>query len=86
MPSESRFTWEPVPPHDDPTIPSKTEIATALKTRPGHSLIVARHDRAARAAAQAQRINEGRDFGPGFTAVARQIGSEHRVYAWANPA
>ncbi|MET0496395.1 MAG: hypothetical protein ABW000_24980 [Actinoplanes sp.] len=79
----NRLTWEPVPAQSDLTVPTKAQIAAALTTRRGQSAIVARHDRAARATAQVQRITDGREFGTGFAAAARQIGPEHRVYAWA---
>ena len=79
----TRLTWEPVPPESDPTVLSKAQIATELAQHPGRSAIVARHDRASRAAGHAERINDGREFGQGFRAEAKQIGSEHRVYAWA---
>ncbi|MEU4220364.1 hypothetical protein [Actinoplanes sp. NPDC026623] len=79
----NRLTWERVPAQSDPTVPTKTQLAAALTARRGQSAIVARHDRVARAAAQVERINDGREFGTGFEAIARQIGSEHRVYAWA---
>lgn len=80
----ARLTWEPLPPESDPSVLSKDQIAAELTQHPGRSAIIARHDRAARAASHAERINDGREFGPGFQAKAMQIGSEHRVYAWAN--
>lgn len=79
-----RLIFQPVPAEDDPTILSKADIVAALKARPGKSARITSHDRKIRAAAHAQRITDGREYGPGFSAVARQIGGEHVVFAWAH--
>lgn len=75
------ITFENPPAADEPQIPSRSEIAAALTKRSGKWAVVARHDRSSRAAAQAERINSGREYGTGFEAVARQVGPDHRVYA-----
>jgi hypothetical protein len=76
-----RLTFEKPPMRDDPSVMTKAEIAAELTLAAGDFAIVARCDRAARAEAQVQRVNDGREYGPGFRAVYRQVGSEHRVYA-----
>ncbi len=75
------LTFETPPKHDDPTTPSREQIAEALTARPGEWAVVARHDRAARASAHGDRINTGTEYGAGFKAVVRRVGNEHRVYA-----
>ncbi len=80
----SRLIFEPVPATDDPTILSKADITAALKARPGKSARIASHDRRTRAEAHALRINDGREYGDGFSAIARQIGGDHIVFAWAH--
>lgn len=75
------LTWANPPAQDDPRALTRAEIAEALSDNPGRWAIVASHDRAARAASQAERINSGREYGSGFAGLARQVGSEHRVYA-----
>lgn len=75
------LSWETPPRGDDASVPSRDEIGAALAARRGQWAIVARHDRAARAAAHADRVNEGREYGGGFDAVVRRVGNEHRVYA-----
>jgi hypothetical protein len=76
-----RLTFESLPAQSDPTVLTKTEIAAQLAQSWACYAIVARHDRYARAEAHAARINDGREYGPGYEAEVRQIGSEHRVYA-----
>jgi hypothetical protein len=76
-----RLTWEEPPVYDDPTTLTRAEIGKTLDSRPGRWAIVARADRAARAAAMVERINSGREYGSGYDAIARQVGPEHRVYA-----
>ena len=75
------LSWENPPTIDDPTLPTREEIAEMLTQRRGTWAVVARHDRAARCAAHVVRIADGREYGDGFTAVARCVGNEHRVYA-----
>lgn len=75
------LTWDKPPLTDDPTVPTRIEIGAALVERRGEWAIVARHDRAARAATMVARILDGTEYGPGFRAVARRVGNEHRVYA-----
>jgi hypothetical protein len=79
--STARLTWQNPPDLDDPSVPTRTEIAAALASKPSRWAIVARHDRAVRAAGHVDRINSGREYGAGFEATARIIGNEHRVYA-----
>lgn len=74
-------SWGNPPTVDDPRVPTRDEIAAALTRRRCEWAIVARHDRAARAAAHVGRITAGREYGGGYEAVARRIGNEHRVYA-----
>lgn len=76
-----RITFEALPQHNDPTVPSKAEVGAMLAEAPGQWAIVARHDRAERATSHRNRVRDGREYGEGFEAEARQIGSEHRVYA-----
>ena len=73
--------WENPPTGDDPYMPTREEIGKALTHSAGRWAVVARHDRAARAATHVERIENGREYGPGFAAVARRVGNEHRVYA-----
>lgn len=75
------LTWENPPEFDDSTVPTKADIAKGLMRRRGKWAIVARVDRAARAATMVDRINTGREYGEGYAAMARQVGREHRVYA-----
>jgi hypothetical protein len=76
-----RLTFETLPAQNDPTVLTKAEIAEQLARVVDCWAIVARHDRYARAEAHAARVNDGREYGEGFEAEVRQIGSEHRVYA-----
>jgi hypothetical protein len=78
------LTFEDPPAEDDPTQPSKMEIAAELDSHPGKWAIVARCDREMRATAQMIRIATGKEYGSGFEAVARRVGNEHRVYARCN--
>lgn len=77
----SAVTWEVPPDGDLPGVPSRGDIARALKRRPGVWAIVARHDRVLRAESQVSRIGDGREYGEGFEALHRRVGNEHRVYA-----
>jgi hypothetical protein len=80
------ITWETPPEGDDPTIPTREEIAAALTRRAGRWAVVARQDRLVRAEGHADRINSGREYGAGFEGLVRKVGSEHRVYARKVPA
>jgi len=80
------LTWESVPGGDDASLPSREDIAAALMKRRGRSAVVGRHDRVVRADAHVERINSGREYGAGFSAVRRRVGNEHRVYAWRDDA
>jgi hypothetical protein len=73
--------WGDPPDSDDLRVPTRGEIAAVLARRRGEWAIVARHDRAARAAAHVGRITAGREYGGGYEAEARRSGNEHRVYA-----
>lgn len=75
------LTFENPPTRDNPVTLTKAEIAQELIDNPYHWAVVARVDRAARATAMVERINSGREYGKQFEALARQVGSEHRVYA-----
>lgn len=75
------LSFEEPPFADDASVPSRDEIGAALTVKRGRFAIVARHDRAARAAAHVDRINDGREYGAGFDALVRRVGNEHRVYA-----
>ena len=81
------LTFEQPPRTDVPTVPTREEIADALRERRSSHpaaqswAIVLRCDRAARAAAAVERITSGKEYGAGFEAVARRVGPEHRVYA-----
>ena len=75
------ITWEELPESDDASVPTREDNAKALKRRPGKWGIIARCDRRARAETMAERINSGKEFGPGYEAENRQKGPEHRVYA-----
>lgn len=81
MAETTMLTWEDPPSGDSPAVPTRQEIAGELAVRFGRWAVVARHDRAARAAAHVERILDGREYGQGFEAVARRVGNEHRVYA-----
>lgn len=75
------LTYEDPPDENDATVPTREDIGRELFANAGKWAIVARHDRAERAIAHAQRIVEGREYGPLFDAVNRRVGNEHRVYA-----
>lgn len=75
------LTFETPPTKDDPSTPTRDDVAAALTARTGEWAVVGRVDRAARAEAMAERITSGREYGPGFTALVRRVGNEHRVYA-----
>lgn len=79
------LAWEAPPVTHQPQVPTREEVKAALAARPGQPVIVARHDRAARAQAMVSRIRGGQEYGPGHLAVYRQVGSEHRVYAMFAP-
>jgi hypothetical protein len=81
MTAADKLTFANPPSFDDPSVPTRDEIAAALTANAGQFAIVARHDRSARAATHAERIESGKEYGSGFEAVARQVGPEHRVYA-----
>ncbi len=76
-----RLTWDEPPATDVTTTPSATDIADSLRARPGKWAIVSYVDRAARAAGTVERIEAGTEYGPGFEAVNRRVGNQHRVYA-----
>jgi hypothetical protein len=75
------LTFENPPAEDDPSVPTRDEVAAALKRRAGKWAVVARQDRLVRAEAHVDRINSGREYGGGFEGLVRKVGSEHRVYA-----
>lgn len=75
------LSFENPPATDDSYTLTRDDIAKLLLEQPGSWAIVARHDRAARAAAMVERIENGREYGEGFAALARRVGNEHRVYA-----
>lgn len=77
----NRLTFESPAKHDDPAVMSREEIAAILVANPKQWAVVARHDRAARAATHVERILSGREYGEGFDSVGRRVGNEHRVYA-----
>lgn len=77
----TRVEWQDPPADDDASLPTREALAAALRKRPGKWAIVARVDRAARAESTRDRIESGREYGPGFEAVIRRVGNEHRVYA-----
>lgn len=79
--SSARLTWEEPPAADEPDAPARADVAKALARRPGRWAIVAYCDRVARAATVVERITDGREYGPGFQAVHRRVGNQHRVYA-----
>jgi hypothetical protein len=72
------------PPADAQLVISNDQIAEMLKARPGEAAVVNRPDRRDRAQKAAERIREGKTFGPGFAATVRAAGdrSDVRVYAW----
>lgn len=76
-----KLIFEAPPITDDPTVLTKAQIAQQLTERRGESAIVARHDRAQRAAKHVERIRSGAEYGEGFAALAYRVGNEHRVYA-----
>ncbi|MGK5677634.1 hypothetical protein [Actinoplanes sp. URMC 104] len=78
--SRVSLTWEEPPTRHWPDKLTGVEIAAALRARPNVPAIVARHDRKTRGVAHAERVNSGREFGPGFEAEHWQVGGEHRVY------
>jgi hypothetical protein len=71
------------PPTNESLVMTRAEVAAALSRRPGRWAVVGRPDRVARAEAHADRINAGREYGPGFEATVRAAGdrSDVRVYA-----
>lgn len=71
------------PPTNESLVMSREDIGAELASRPGEWAVVSRPDRVARGEATAQRINEGREYGPGFEATVRAAGdrSDVRVYA-----
>lgn len=75
------LTFENPPAEDDPSVPSREQVAAALTRRAGKWAVVARQDRLVRAEGHVERINAGREYGAGFEALVRKVGSEHRVYA-----
>lgn len=75
------ITFENPPAEDDPFTPSRDDVAKELIANRRRWAVVARHDRAARAATHVDRIADGREYGEPFEAVARRVGNEHRVYA-----
>lgn len=62
---------------------SREETAEELRSRPGKWAVVSRPDRVARAESTAERINSGREYGPGFEACVVAAGdrADVRVYA-----
>lgn len=60
---------------------AREDIAYTLKANAKSWAIVARHDRMARAETMAKRIDNGQEYGDGFTATVVKVGSEIRVYA-----
>lgn len=79
--SPTRIEWSDLPDTDDPSTPDRDALGAALAKKPGRWAIVGRHDRAARAATHAERIESGREYGNGFESAVRRVGNEHRVYA-----
>ncbi len=71
------------PPADSDLVMTREQVAEELRSRPGEWAVVSRPDRVARAESTAERIGDGREFGPGFEATVRAAGdrSDVRVYA-----
>ncbi len=71
------------PPNNADLVMTREQVAAELRSRPGQWAVVSRPDRVARAETTAERIGDGRGFGPGFEATVRAAGdrSDVRVYA-----
>jgi hypothetical protein len=62
--------------------PDAQSIAAVLDANVGESFIVSRSRHYSDIVNLADRITGGREYGNGYEAVYRQVGHEHRVYAW----
>lgn len=71
------------PPRNEDLAMTREQIGEALRARKGEWAVVYRPDRVARGEATAERIRDGREYGPGFDATVRAAGdrSDVRVYA-----
>jgi hypothetical protein len=77
------LTFENPPAQKNMGLLTREEIAAELEARPGEWAVVSRPDRVARGESTAERINDGREYGPGYEATVRYAGdrADVRVYA-----
>ncbi len=71
------------PPSNESLVMTRAEVGDELRAHPRMWAVVSRPDRVARAESTAERISDGREYGPGFEATVRAAGdrSDVRVYA-----
>lgn len=76
------LTFEPLPTNES-LVMTREMIQAELVARPGQWAVVSRPDRVERGQKTADRINEGKEYGPGFEATVRSAGdrADVRVYA-----